>query len=94
MYLHLGEDVAVPDRGVIGVFDLETSTTAKDTRDYLDAAQRRGAVRDVCDDIPKAFVVVREMRSQREEGRGKNERDGDTVYITQVAASTIKKRTV
>ena len=80
MYLHLGDNVAVPSRSVIGVFDLETSTVAKDTRLFLDNAQRNGRVMDVCDDIPKAFVVGRENNKTR-------------IYITQLSSSTLKKRT-
>ena len=79
MYLHLGDNVAVPDKYVIGVFDLETSTVAKDTRQFLSKAQQNGEVHDVCDDIPKAFVLVREGKSER-------------VFITQVAAETLRRR--
>jgi len=60
MYLHLGDNVAVPGKYVIGVFDLETSTVAKDTRGFLRYTQEKNQVHDLCDDIPKAFVLTAE----------------------------------
>ena len=57
MYLHLGQSEIVPDRRIIGIFDLDKCSTSKRTRDYLAAAQREGVVLDVSGDIPKSFVV-------------------------------------
>ena len=91
MYIHLGDNVAVPSHSVFGVFDLETSTIARDTRQFLDKSQRNGMVRDVCDDIPKAFVLVspREKKSKMRRYQQKHH----TVYITQLSSSTLRKRT-
>ena len=35
MYLHLGDEVMAKNRQIIGVFDLDTSTVTKATRDFL-----------------------------------------------------------
>jgi hypothetical protein len=94
MYLHIGDNVAVPAREVIGVFDLETSTVTRDTRDFLDSAQRNGGVRDICDDIPKAFVVTCAPHKRRSCLRPavSRRKERDTVYITQLSSATIRKR--
>ena len=90
MYLHLGDNVAVPARYVIGVFDLETSKVAKDTCDFLEKAQKSNHVCDICDDIPKAFVVVEKTpRCLRTPPPFKR---GQSVYITQIATGTLRKR--
>ena len=49
MYLHIGQNEILPDRRVIGIFDLDKCSYGKRTREYL--------VLDVSGEIPKSFVV-------------------------------------
>ena len=44
MYLHLGNNVSVPTDDIIGIFDLDNASTARDTRAYLRAAEEEGMV--------------------------------------------------
>ena len=44
MYIHLGEDTVVNDKEIIGIFDLETTTVSKNTRDFLSFAEKRKEV--------------------------------------------------
>lgn len=81
MYLHLGQDKVVNMDEIIGIFDLDTSTVSKSTRDYLAKAEKDGCVTNVCTDLPKSFIVC-------------ISRDGKThVYISQISSSTLLKRT-
>ena len=81
MYLHLGQDKVVNMDEIIGIFDLDTSTVSKSTRDYLTKAEKDGCVTNVCTDLPKSFIVC-------------ISRDGKThVYISQISSSTLLKRT-
>ena len=41
MYLHLGQNEIVPERRVIGIFDLDKCSYEKRTREYLSAAEKR-----------------------------------------------------
>lgn len=79
MYLFLGGDVSVKEDSVIGVFDMDNTTVAKSTRDFLARAQRNESVINVTDELPKSFCLAVDG--------GK-----ETVYISQVAPATIKKR--
>lgn len=45
MYLHLGQDKVVSMDEIVGIFDLDTSTVSKATRDYLAKAERMAALR-------------------------------------------------
>ena len=45
MYLSIGNDMAVRDRSIIGIFDLDNTTTSKRTREFLDKAEKDGEVR-------------------------------------------------
>ena len=78
MYLSIGNDMAVRDRSVIGIFDLDNTSTSKRTREFLSAAERDGQVVP-CDDLPKSFVVTAEYGMNR-------------VYLTSLNASTLERR--
>lgn len=79
MYLHLGQDVVVRYRDILGIFDLDNCSVSKITRAYLTAAQKHGDVVTVTAELPKSFVVTEEA------GRV-------TVYISQISAGTLRKR--
>ena len=55
MYLHIGQNEIIPDRRIIGIFDLDKCSYSKRTRDYLTAAEQEGVVLDVSGDIPKPY---------------------------------------
>ncbi|MBO5230039.1 MAG: DUF370 domain-containing protein [Clostridia bacterium] len=81
MYLHLGMDKVITFDEIIGIFDLDTTTVSKRTRDYLAKAEKEGIVENVCYDIPKSFIVCRDKNGN------------DRVYISQISSSTLLKRT-
>ena len=57
MYLSIGNDMAVRDTSIIGIFDMDNTTTAKRTREFLETAEQEGQVVP-CDDLPKSFVLT------------------------------------
>ena len=80
MYLHIGQETVVPTDTVIGIFDIENTTTSKFTRQFLADAEKGKRVVNVSDELPKSFVVCMEP-------------DGsETVYISQISAATLYKR--
>lgn len=81
MYLHLGMDKVITFDEIIGIFDLDTTTVSKRTRDYLAKAEKAGIVENVCYDIPKSFIVCMDKKGN------------EKVYISQISSSTLLKRT-
>ncbi len=81
MYLHLGMDKVITFDEIIGIFDLDTSTVSKSTRNYLAKAEKAGIVENICYDLPKSFIVCR------------NKKGEDKVYISQISSQTLLKRT-
>lgn len=79
MYLHLGQDIVVPSRNIVGVFDIENTSISKITKDFLSTQEKLHQVINVCTDLPKSFIVCKE--------NGKN-----IVYISQISCATLKKR--
>jgi len=76
MYLHLGQSVVVPFRDVIGVFDMDNTTSSHLTRKFLERAEREGRVVD----LPKSFALCRA-------GDG-----APVVYLSQLSTATLLKR--
>ena len=78
MYLSIGNDMAVRDSSILGIFDLDNTTTSKRTRDFLDNAEALGQVVP-CDDLPKSFVLTAEYGMER-------------IYLSALSAATLEKR--
>ena len=57
MYLNIGNNQMVPEKRVIGVFDLEITSQSRITAGFLRKAEEDGVVLDACADIPKSFLV-------------------------------------
>ncbi|MGN0529393.1 MAG: extracellular matrix regulator RemB [Eubacterium sp.] len=58
MYLHIGGDTMISSEEIIGIFDMDTSTVNKATRDYLAKAEKEKRVIYVNFDLPKSFIVT------------------------------------
>ena len=80
MYLHLGKNVAVAMSDIVAVCDLDNASQSHITRAHLATAEKRGQVVNVCDDLPKSFVVC-----TKDDG-------SQIIYLSQLASSTLLKR--
>lgn len=78
MYLSIGNDMAVRESSIIGIFDMDNTSTSKRTRTFLEKAEKQGQVVP-CDDLPKAFVLTAEYGLSR-------------VYLTSLSSQTLEKR--
>ena len=78
MYLSIGNDMAVRDTSIIGIFDLDNTSTSKRTREFLERSERDGEVVP-CDDLPKAFILTSEYGFSR-------------VRLSELSAATLDKR--
>ncbi|MBQ9673328.1 MAG: DUF370 domain-containing protein [Ruminococcus sp.] len=79
MYLHLGENTVVRKESIIGIFDLDNTSTSKWTKNYLGNATKNKRVVNVSMELPKSFVVCTENGETR-------------VYISQISSATLIKR--
>ena len=78
MYLSIGNDMAVRERSVIGIFDLDNTTVTNRGREFIQRAEKEGQVVP-CDDLPKSFVLTCEYGIDR-------------IYLTSLNVSTLEKR--
>ena len=78
MYLNIGSDMAVRDKSIIGIFDMDNTSTSKRTREFLANGEKEGQVVP-CDDLPKSFVLTAEYGMNR-------------IYLTSLGSATLEKR--
>lgn len=79
MYIHLGQDTVIKQEDIIGIFDMDTSTVSKNTREFLKKAEKEGKVITITYELPKSFIVCKI--------------NGETViYISQISSTTLEKR--
>jgi hypothetical protein len=60
MYLHIGNGNSVKRKNIIGIFDLDTATVSKITKDFMGKRQKEGAVTYLDSDLPRAFILLEE----------------------------------
>lgn len=61
MYIHLGSDVTVHKKDIIGIFDIEKVTVQKYMNEYLSKCQKNGKIYYVSLDMPKSIIVCSDM---------------------------------
>ena len=49
-FLHIGQNVMLEDKRIIGIFDLDITSQSKLTRQFLTAAEENSVVLDACED--------------------------------------------
>ena len=79
MYIHLGRDYVLNDRDIIGIFNLETTTISPRGREFLNYAQKNGAVVSLSEELPQSYVLA----------------DGavvDTVYLSELSSAVLRRR--
>jgi hypothetical protein len=60
MYLHIGNGKSVKRKDIIGIFDLDTATVSKITKDFINRRQKNGDVTYLDSDLPRAFILLSE----------------------------------
>ena len=80
MYLHLGNETVIKTDDIIGIFDLDTSTVSKHTRDYLSLCEKNKEAVTVSYELPKSFILC---------SKGKKDK---RIYISQISSGTLKSR--
>ncbi len=79
MYLHLGNETVILTDQIIGIFDLDTSTVSKHTRDYLSKCEKNKEAVTVTTELPKSFILCSDGKNQQ-------------IYICQLSSKTVQKR--
>ncbi|MBE6886863.1 MAG: DUF370 domain-containing protein [Ruminococcaceae bacterium] len=77
MYVDIGTDFLIKNSDIVGIFDLDnTTTTTGHTNNFLKEKQNQGKVIYLVKDLPKSFVLTK---------------DG-TVYVVELSSQIIRRR--
>ena len=79
MYLYIGQETVIKTSNIVGIFDLESTSVSRVTKEYLKKSQDNGDVVTVSQELPKSFIVCKERKRQK-------------LYISQISTTTLKKR--
>ena len=82
MYLHIGNNVSISDKDIVGIFDIEKTTVTGETRGFLSHSEQDGTSITISDDMPKSFIVVSNKKDETDQ----------KVYISPISSSTLKER--
>lgn len=82
MILHIGQETVLQEEDIIGIFDLDSTTVSRHTRKFLEKREKEGEVITVSYELPKSFIVAGKKNSRQAK-----------VYISQLSAATLYKRT-
>ena len=78
MYLSIGNDFAVRDKHIIGIFDMDNTTVTARGREFLEKAEKEGQIVPF-DDLPKTYILAMEYGIPK-------------IYQTNLTAQTLEKR--
>lgn len=79
MFLHIGGNVVVPISSIIAIFDMDTATTSKDSKEFIKIAEEEGFVLAVAEELPKTFVITEINKKSK-------------IYLTPISSITLLKR--
>ena len=80
MFLHLGENVVVPIKDIIGIFDLQNTMYSSDTIQFLRLAEEDGFVERITEEQPKSFIIAEVDNKSK-------------IYFSPISSTTLTKRT-
>lgn len=79
MFLHIGEGKILSKKEIIGIFDLETTSVGKKTREFLRKSEKKGNMEYISAEIPKTYIITDYKLRKK-------------VYVTNISSQTLQKR--
>lgn len=79
MYLHIGNDIIVDAKKIVGIFDMDNTTVSRLGRGFLPKAQKDGIIINATEDLPKSYVVTQHGKEKK-------------IYISSVSSQVLSKR--
>ena len=79
MYLHAGNHKNIKIADIVGIFDTDSATVSKITKQYLSESEKRGETELISFELPKSFILTSENQKNK-------------VYFSQLSAQTLRAR--
>lgn len=79
MYLHIGKDIIIKNKDIIGIFNIDFVKNTKEYKKMLEHLQEYGNLKDIADNQAKTFILTEDKTNIKG-------------YITNIGTTTIGKR--
>lgn len=83
MHINIGANKLVRKKEIVGIFDLDTASHEKDTKDFLKECEKKKILEMCGSDLPKAFVLTAENKKKQKKSK---------VYLTTLSAASLAGR--
>ena len=81
MFLHIGKDVIIKNKDIIGIFNLEYIKNTKEYKAMYNDLKEKNDILNVSDEYEKSFILTENDKKIKG-------------YITKIGTSTITKRLI
>lgn len=79
MFIHIGENIVIPEDSIIAIMDLESMKQSNDTKQFLKIADEEGFIRRITQDEPKSFILAEINKKS-------------VIYLSPISSLTLCKR--
>ena len=79
MFLHIGGDVVIPTSSIIAIFDMDTTTISKDSKEFIKIAEEEGFISTIMEELPKSFIITEINKKSK-------------IYLSPISSVTLLKR--
>ena len=77
MYINIGGDWSVRSQKIVGIFDLDNTTSSRITQIFLNEAEKTGKIITISEEeLPKSFILMNDSR----------------IYLSPVTSQTLLRR--
>lgn len=83
MHINIGANKLVRKKEIVGIFDLDTASHEKDTKDFLKACEKKKILEMCGNDLPKAFVLTASEKKKQKNSR---------IYLTTLSSASLAGR--
>lgn len=87
-FVHLGGDIVVNKRDIIGIFDIKLASKSKNTKNFLNICNKEGFVSKITEEETRSFIMVNIKGNKNKE----NKYSGIHVYYSPITSLTLQKR--
>ncbi len=88
MFLHLGGEVVVHTKDIVGIFDMQTIQKSKISKEFIKSYENDGNTKMISSEEPRAFIIVKANNKEKKE----NSKRKSTIYYSPISALTLQKR--
>lgn len=64
-FVHVGLDKILEKKEIVGVFDIDSITVQKNSREFLNKAQKNKEIEDMTTDLPISFVLCNSTQKKQ-----------------------------